>query len=545
MRKILIFNEDPRETRQLGELLKAEDFTVFETARVLEAIRILKTEDIDVVLASQSLDGAESSQFRELVERTRPGVNFLLLGPFYNGARNLSVSPAGFRQFLQDSIRTETSLHGEIADLKQFCFSFADRLLQIFEVHDSYFFNNDHLVAELSGDIAARMGLEHELVDTIRMAALIKDLGMIGIQNQFLEDKKRFTKQELIPVKKHSLNTVELLKQLKFPWNIEPHITQHHEHYDGSGYPVGLKGRQISLGARIIAIADSYVAMTTDRPYRSALQRDEAVREITKKAGTQFDPEVVEAFLSVVKEVPAAAAKRSILMLERQPVISAVIRLSVDAEKADVLHASNSFDAIRLTRLRTPDLIIADVGMLDRDAFLNFYNTLQEIPSLRDRPFILILPEKTYPRRFKGKKLHYIEKPLDMGELSGAINRALEEEKAAAPPPEGVSGLTGRLEDFGIADILQILNLGRKTARVDIIRERTRGTIYLQNGNVIHASTGDLKGKEAFLHMMQWETGVFNIHHGQSTEEVNIKMDTVHLLLEAARVLDERGRRPL
>jgi response regulator RpfG family c-di-GMP phosphodiesterase len=544
MKKILIFNEDPRETRQLSELLKAEDFTVFETARVLEAIHILKKEDIDVVLASQSLDGAESSQFRELVEKTRPGVNVLLLGPFYDGTKNLSVSPSGFRQFLQDSIRTETSLQGEIADLKQFCFSFADRLLQIFEVNDRYFFNNDHLVAELSGDIAQRMGLERDLVDTVRMAALIKDMGMIGIQNQFLEEKKRFTKQDLIPVKKHSLNTIELLKQLKFPWNVEPHIAQHHEHYDGSGYPLGLKGRQISLGARIIAIADSYVAMTTDRPYRGALSRDEAMREITKKAGTQFDPEVVEAFLSVVKEVPAAALKRSVLMLEREPVISAIIRLSVDTEKTDVIQASNSFDAIRLTRHRVPDLIIADVGMLDRDAFLNFYNTLQEIPSLRERPFILILPEKDYPRRFKGKKLHYVEKPLDMGELSAAISKALEQEKAAPTPPEGVSGLTGRLEDFGISDILQILNLGRKTARVDIIGDRTRGMIYLQNGNVVHASTGDLRGKDAFLHMMQWEAGVFNIHHGQTTEEVNIKMDTVHLLLEAARALDERGRRP-
>jgi response regulator RpfG family c-di-GMP phosphodiesterase len=544
MRKILIFNEDPRETRQLSELLRAEDFTVFETGRVLEAIHILKSEDIDVVLASQSLDGPEGAQFRELVEKTRPGVNVLLLGPFYDGTRNLSVSPTGFRRFLQDSIRTETSLHREISDLKQFCLAFADRLLQIFEVHDRYFFNNDHLVAELSGEIALRMGLAEDHVDTIRMAALLKDIGMIGIQNQFLEDKKRFTKQELIPVRKHSLNTMELLKQLKFPWNVEPYIAQHHEHYDGSGYPLGLRGRQISLGARIIAIADSYVAMTTDRPYRSALSRDEAVKEITKKAGTQFDPEVVEALLSVLKEMPEAVVKRSILMLERQPVIAALIRLSVDTDKVEVVQASNSFDAIRLTRHRTPDLIIADVGMLDRDAFLNFYNTLQEIPALRDRPFILILPEKDYPHHFRGRKLHYIEKPLDMGELSSAIDKAFGEEKAAPAPPEGVSGLTGRLEDFSLPDILQILNLGRKTAKVDIIRDSTRGIIYMQNGNVTYAATGDLRGKDAFLIMMQWETGIFNIHHGQSTEEVNIKMDTVHLLLEAARTLDEKGHRP-
>ncbi|MDP2166721.1 MAG: DUF4388 domain-containing protein [Thermodesulfovibrionales bacterium] len=537
---VLIFNEDTEERKMLSHLLGAHGMTVFETSRVLEAVHILKTNDIGVVIAPQSLNGVEAPEFKELIEKSRPGVNVLFIGACAD--KGIAVGKEEFCDFLRRSMNMETELRSEAEGLKQFFFAFAERLIQIFEVNNRYFFNNDHMVAGLSRKIAQKMGLDADMADAVRMAALLRDIGKVGIQQQLLEEKKRLTPQELIPIKNHPINTVQILKQIKFPWNVDSIIAQHHEHYDGGGYPLGLKGRQISLGARIIGIADSFYAMTTDRPYRMAVSRDEAVKEILKKAGSQFDPEVVEVFLGVIREdVPEPGAKRSILILERQPNISALIRLSIDAKEADITHAANSFDALRHARQKSPDLVVADVEILDRDAFLQFYTVTQEIASIRNKPFIFIVPDKDYPMNFKGRRLEYVIKPLNITELTAKIASMLEDkpEAAAGPPHEEAKGVTGTLKDFSLTDIVQILNLGLKTAKVEIVNGSRRGIVYLFHGRVVHADAGEFKGNSAFFDMAGWESGTFQILHGQRPFEENITMDTMHLLLEASRIIDE------
>jgi len=542
VKNILIFNEDDRERKLLGELLRAEDFNVFETPRVLEAIHILKKEDIGMVLASHRLARVESAELKELVEKIRPGLSIVFVGPYAN--QTIPFTEEGFKQFLQDALRTEQSLNLKVEEFKEFLFSITDRLLQIFEVNDRFFFNNDHLVANLAVKIAMKMGLDKETVDTIRFAALVKDIGKVVIKNKIFEENKRFDSSEFMPIKSHPLNTVQILRDIKFPWNADSIISQHHESYDGSGYPAGLKGRQIAVGARIIHIADSYVAMTTDRPYRQALSVGDATHEILKKAGSQFDPEIVEVFMEVVREEPAISdCKRSILMLEREPSLSALIRLGINAGEMEVLHASTSFDAVRTLRQKTPDLVIADVEMLDTTNFANFYNTLQSNPAVRGKPFIFILPDNEYPRAFKGRNNKYIIRPVDINELSTAIRNTL---NGDMPPvekkTEASRGLSGALEDFGLADIIQILNLGLKTAKVDLVSAGQVGTIYIQHGKVIHASMGELSGRDAFMEMIRWDKGTFQIYHGVTTETVNVKMDTMHLLLDSARMADEQAR---
>ncbi|MEJ2181992.1 MAG: DUF4388 domain-containing protein [Nitrospirota bacterium] len=544
VKKILIFNENEKERHLLGDLLRAEDFIVFETGRVLESIHYLKKEDIGMVLASQGMSSTETAEFRDIVQRTRPDVTVLFLDAMASDEGKLSISHEGFKQFLQDSIRREDALNGRLGEMKNFLFSFLDRILQVFEVDDRFFFNNDQLVASLSVKIARRMGLDEDTVDAVRCAALLKDIGKVGIQNKLLAESRRFTSNEFLSIKTHPLNAVEILRDVRFPWDVDSIIAQHHENYDGSGYPAGLRGRQISIGARIVHISDSYVAMTTDRPYRKALSSEEAVGEITKSTGKEFDPEVVEVFMQVLKEEPSeVAAKRSILLLERQPTLSALIRLSVDANETKVVHVSNSLDAIRVSKQRQPDLIVADVELLDQKTFIHFYNTMQEIPGIREKPFIFILPNAEYPRHFRGEKLLYLVSPVNMGELVSAIRTMLD---GAAPPKEERKkeprGLSGSLEDFNLTDIIQILNLGLKTAKIELFTEGADGDIYMSHGKIVHASTGSLSGREAFFEMARWASGNFHIVHGETTGDVNIKTDTMHLLLETARVFDEEKR---
>lgn len=300
VKKILIFNENEKERHLLGDLLRAEDFIVFETGRVLESIHYLKKEDIGMVLASQGMNSTETAEFRDIVQRTRPDVTVLFLDAMASDEGKLSISHEGFKQFLQDSIRREDALNGRLGEMKNFLFSFLDRILQVFEVDDRFFFNNDQLVASLSVKIARRMGLEEDTVDAVRCAALLKDIGKVGIQNKLLAESRRFTSNEFLSIKTHPLNAVEILRDVRFPWDVDSIIAQHHENYDGSGYPGRLSGDEIPLNARIIRVADAFRALVSHRPYQKQYTAAEAAEVLRHRAGTLFDPRVVEVFVNVI-----------------------------------------------------------------------------------------------------------------------------------------------------------------------------------------------------------------------------------------------------
>ncbi|MBI5640683.1 MAG: DUF4388 domain-containing protein [Nitrospirae bacterium] len=536
---ILIFNKNEKERQSLARLFRTGDNRLFATDDALEALHILQKEQIAVILSGMEIAGMDRKDFKDLVEKIRPGVSTIFTSPFVENDSQLSLNIEEFSKLINDYLKNEGVLHRELSEVKQYSYAIADRLLQIFAVNDKYFFNNDHLVAELSGKIAQKMGLEDNLIEAIPMAALLRDLGRVVIHQQILEESKRLDQFELTPIKAHPIHTMQILRQVRFPWNLDSIISQHHEHYDGSGYPMGLKGREISIGSRIIAVVDAYYAMTTDRPYRKAIPKDKAISEIKKNAGTQFDPEVVEVFLSITgEETTEAIAKKSILIFERSHNVAAMIKLSTTAEDVDVIHATSSIEAISRIRQRNPHLIIADVEALEPETFLRFYKTAQQAAS-PDRRFLLIIPDRSFVSRFDGT-VDFIMKPLNIDQVTLKIRSLLFEEVTPAAQEE-IRGLAGTIEDFNLVDIIQILSLGLKTAKVEITRGEESGTLYLLRGKIVFATAGKLKGPEAFFELIRWKKGNFYILHGQTTSEINVTLDTMHLLMDACTVMDEKN----
>lgn len=543
---ILIFNRGNSVLSLVSAMLQAEDYTIFETSLPLEAVHILQKNDIDVILANQILEGMDGQEFKELAEKIRPGVNIFLMPAVPKEKEgqpmpDCTINVKELAQFIQNHIRTENRLITESSSFKDFFFSFTDRLLQVFEVNDRYFFNNDHLVATFSKKIAVKMGLEEKLVEAVHISALLRDIGKVGIQHQIVNEKGALGKDEFTIIKSHPLNTVQILKQVNFPWNVESIITHHHEHYDGNGYPEGLKGRQIPLGSRIISIVDSYVAMTMERPYRKALPKEEAVQEIVKKAGTQFDPEVVEVFLSVIQEELQITDKKHILVLDHDKALSALIKLNISSEEFEVVSAAAAAEAIQYLRERRPYVIIANLETLGADKF-NFYNMVRQDNSTNTIPFLIIAPDKGYPKQLTGQFVDVIVKPFSIDDLSSKI-KAISKEEPPKPQPkpveEELSGVTGNLEDFSLPDIIQVLNMGLKTAKVILIRDKEKGVIYIKSGKIVSVHLDKLSGQEAFFKLMGWEKGAFRIFHGHTTEDTNVTMDTMNLLLEASKFLDE------
>jgi putative nucleotidyltransferase with HDIG domain len=170
------------------------------------------------------------------------------------------------------------------------------------DAKDHYTNRHSEHVAELAVAITREMGLSAPEILRVQQAAQIHDLGKIGIRDDIINKSEHLTDQEMEEIKSHPLQGAHILEPIGFLHDIVEIIKQHHEHFDGAGYPYGLKGEEISLEARIIAVADAYDAMISDRSYRKALSKEEAIKELQKYSNSQFDQNVVEALLRVLKK---------------------------------------------------------------------------------------------------------------------------------------------------------------------------------------------------------------------------------------------------
>ncbi|MFZ2957479.1 MAG: GAF domain-containing protein [Candidatus Ozemobacteraceae bacterium] len=171
------------------------------------------------------------------------------------------------------------------------------------DAKDSYTHGHSRRVTDLSVALAQSLGLHREEIDTIRHAALLHDVGKIGISERILLKPGRLTDDEFETIKSHPHIGAGILNSIEFLKNVCSIIEHHHERFDGRGYPSGLKGDEIPLGARIIMVADSFDAITSIRPYRKPLTFAEATEEIKRCGGTQFDTKVVEAFVVLKQSV--------------------------------------------------------------------------------------------------------------------------------------------------------------------------------------------------------------------------------------------------
>lgn len=155
-------------------------------------------------------------------------------------------------------------------------------------------------VAETAEAIGGMMGLSRKALDELQQAALLHDIGKIGVPSAILDKDGKLSDEEYDVVKRHSPLGARILSPVRAYAGILPAVEQHHERYDGRGYPHGAKGAAIDLMARIIAVADTFDAMVSDRPYRKGFEKQRAVTIIQEEAGKQFDPQVVEAFVGTV-----------------------------------------------------------------------------------------------------------------------------------------------------------------------------------------------------------------------------------------------------
>jgi len=210
-----------------------------------------------------------------------------------------AIRMIGTVQDITERKRADEELQHTLEKLRKALGGIIQAVALTVEARDPYTAGHQRRATNLARAVATEMGLSEEQIDGIRMAGVVHDLGKISVPAGILNKPGRLTKNEFAIIQTHPQVGYDVLKTIEFPWPVAQIVHQHHERIDGSGYPAGLKGEEIMLEARILAVADVVEAMCSHRPYRPAWSIDEALGEIRQNRGVLYDPEVVDACLSL------------------------------------------------------------------------------------------------------------------------------------------------------------------------------------------------------------------------------------------------------
>lgn len=191
-----------------------------------------------------------------------------------------------------------------VAQMQQEYLNTITTLALLIDARDAYTKRHSENVTRYSVEIAKEMGFPADHQELIRRAGLLHDIGKIGIRDSILLKPGKLTDEEFEQIKSHAPRGADIVATLPSLQQISFLVRHHHERYDGRGYPDGKKGNEIEVGARILAVADSFDAMTTDRPYRKALTLKQATDELVKCKGGQFDPLIVDCFIRILEKDP-------------------------------------------------------------------------------------------------------------------------------------------------------------------------------------------------------------------------------------------------
>lgn len=323
------------------------------------------------------------------------------------------------RSELEDKVSRQTGvLITQQKEIKELYLQTVTALSEAVDAKDRYTSGHSKRVAEYSRMLAAKMGKTKEEQEEIYRAGLLHDIGKIRIPVEIINKASKLTDEEYNIIKIHPVTGYHILRGISGSQLIAICAKYHHERYDGKGYPNGLAGDKIPEAARILGVADSYDAMTSNRSYRNALPQDVVRREIEKGRGTQFDPHIADIMLEMIDEDKDYKMKqadfqhRRILTVDDEIINTKVIANIMKDEPAyEIVSVCSGMEALDILEQQTFNLILLDVKMPGMDGL----ETLKAIREKYDTPVVLMTGDKELETAGAFAKLgcdDYITKPF-------------------------------------------------------------------------------------------------------------------------------------
>ena len=321
---ILIVDDEINNLQLLKRTFRGQ-YNILTATNGLEAIEVVKEhgDKISLIVSDQKMPVMEGTEFLEKVRDTHPQiVKILLTGHVDTDILVSAINECDLFQYILKPFELDELKFAVENGLKKYSMSnnnrvFYQELRDLFyktiraisnalDTKDSYTNGHSLRVTLYSMILSRALNLDEELMEEIEIAGLLHDIGKIAMPKSILCKNGKLTDEEFLVMKSHPVRGEKIVINIKKLQKISEWVKSHHEKWDGNGYPDGLKGEEIPVAGRIIALADTYDAMTSTRPYRTALSHEVAMSEIKRCSGTQFDPSLAEVFLSLSDEIDAA-----------------------------------------------------------------------------------------------------------------------------------------------------------------------------------------------------------------------------------------------
>ena len=321
---ILIVDDEQSIRQFLSKALSVEGYKCYTAGNAEEGELILDEYAIGLVLLDLRMPGKSGMEMLQDIIDQHPDIGVIMVTANADTGTAVTCMKAGAYDYITKPVNTEQlylsvkralekrKLELEVREYRQHLeekiieqsgrirASFLNSirsLVYALEAKDQYTSGHSQRVADISAAIARELHLPQDSIDKIVLAALVHDIGKIGIKESILNKPDKLTEEEFREVQKHPEIGERIMGPVADDEEILTYIRNHHCFFNGKGYPDHLKGYQIPMGARILAVADSYEAMTSERRYRKALSESESIAELIKGKNVQFDPEVVDAFI--------------------------------------------------------------------------------------------------------------------------------------------------------------------------------------------------------------------------------------------------------
>jgi putative nucleotidyltransferase with HDIG domain len=331
---VLVVDDEEPIRNALRKFLKQQQFEVHAASSAEEALQQLRLHKISLMLSDIRMPGTSGVDLVPQALEIEPELAILMLTAvndatsaalcMQRGAMDYLTKPIELvdlgravqralkrretllenrhlNQWLKEEVTTRTAeLHRQQHRMERISTATLEALVNALEAKDPYLRGHSARVADLSANVATEMGLAEEEVERVRMAGRLHDLGKIGTRDAVVNKEGPLTAEEFEHVKQHVIIGAQILAPLAHLGDIVAMVKSHHERFDGTGYPDGLRGEEIPQGGRVIAAAEVYDALTTARPYQDKLTPEEAVERMADLSGTVLDPKVYEALVKIV-----------------------------------------------------------------------------------------------------------------------------------------------------------------------------------------------------------------------------------------------------
>ena len=403
-------------------------------------------------------------------------------------------------------------------------------------------------VARLLKRVAERMNLEKDDTFAVVVAGHIHDIGKMGQFHLTPYNCSEYEGHRQAATKAYD-TPLRLLEAVRLPKPIKDAVFHMYERFDGRGFPDKLVGKDIPLGARLLAVADTYADLTQNprNPFRKVLSPAEAMDVLTKHKGTIFDPAILDLFKALVlgedMKAKLLANRHRALIVDSDPEESTVLELRLVEQGFDVKIARSCDAARKLFGMEGIefDLVISELELPDMDG-LGFLAEARRSKWGEKLPWVIHTGRQNREdaqRAFQLGVMDFVAKPAQADVLVAKIKAQLEQKSQEKGSASGAKGVSGDLREMGLPDIVQVLFHGRKTGNLRVKSNGKSGEIHFLEGAIANAVLGALSGTEAFYAMVRFTEGEFALDPSFVPPKRLVQESAEALLLEGMRRMDE------